>query len=74
MFCVVYPFSEIICNKMSLAECGKGSYLMRQGDEGNLFFIINKGQMMQIRNGKQMKKVGKGQHLGERSLLYNQPR
>lgn len=60
-----------MCNHMNLAECGQGSYLMRQGDEGNLFFIVNKGQMMCIRNTKQIKKIGKGKYLGERSFLYN---
>ena len=59
---------------MNLAECGQGSYLMRQGDEGNLFFIVNKGTMVQSRNGNVVKKVMRVKHLGERALLYNQPR
>ena len=30
--------------------------------------------MVQSRNGKVLKKITKGKHLGERALLYNQPR
>jgi CRP-like cAMP-binding protein len=47
---------------------------MREGDEGNLFFIVNSGQMAQMRNNHVLRKIGVGKHLGERSLLYNQPR
>jgi len=56
---------------MNLAECGKNSYLMREGDEGNLFFIVNKGKMARIKNNKMIKQIGKGKNLGELALLYN---
>ena len=56
---------------MKLAKCSAGTYLMREGEEGNLFFIVNKGEMTLCVKGKSKKKVKVGASLGELALLYN---
>ena len=63
-----------ICDKMQLASANQNEYLIKQGNKGNLFFVIEKGVVSVQIKGKEVKTLIRGDTLGELSLLYNQPR
>jgi cAMP-dependent protein kinase regulator len=44
------------------------------GEEGDYFYIIEKGQLNVFVDGKQVGKIGDGKCFGELSLVYNTPR
>ena len=58
----------------------KGDYVIREGDLGDVFFIITDGEAMAtktIEEGKEPQQVmtyKKGQYFGERALLTNEAR
>ncbi|XP_038639137.1 cGMP-dependent protein kinase 2 isoform X1 [Scyliorhinus canicula] len=53
----------------------KGDYIIRQGEQGNTFFIIAKGEVRvtQIRDGdegpQEIKTLGAGEYFGEKALI-----
>ena len=57
-----------------------GEYIIKEGDEGNNFFLIEDGSAIATKTlnpGEQPKEVMKynvGDYFGERALLKNEPR
>ena len=47
----------------------KGASLVRQGDEGDTFFVLLEGQAKVVRGGKTINTLIPGDHFGEISLL-----
>ena len=52
----------------------KGEFLIKQGDEGDEFYIVASGQFEVIKDGESKTKYSAGQGFGELALLYMQPR
>jgi len=48
--------------------------VIKQGDPGNEFFIIKKGEAQVLVDGKEIARLKGGQYFGETALLRNQPR
>ena len=51
-----------------------GEVLIRQGEPGDRFFLIDSGTVTVERNGRAIARRGPGDHLGEISLLDGRPR
>lgn len=52
----------------------KDDVVIRQGDEGEYFYLIEKGEVDYIVNGKKVSSGGPGASFGELALMYNSPR
>jgi NTE family protein len=67
-----------ILSQMSLLSLPKGAVLFRQGDAGDAMFLIQSGRLTLTRNEGGQEKVaaylGRGESLGEMSLLTGEPR
>ena len=49
-------------------------YILLSGEEGDFFYIIEKGTFTVIVNNKPEAQLGEGKSFGELALLYNSPR
>jgi len=61
-------------DEMALCECKKGDTFIKQGNQANFFYILNKGSVSQIVNGYIIKELERGACIGETALLYKKPR
>ena len=52
----------------------KGSLVFKQGDMGSSFFVIASGELTVFINDKQIQTLTKNAYLGERALLFDEPR
>lgn len=52
----------------------QGSVIIRQGADGNEFFVIEAGNASVVRSRKIVARLGPGDHFGELALLSNHPR
>ena len=72
--------------KMSKADRGKvadalqlrvfqdGEAIMREGEEGDFFYIIEEGEVSVTEKGTEVARRGAGDYVGEQALLNNAPR
>ncbi|CAE7392366.1 for [Symbiodinium natans] len=51
-----------------------GEVVIRQGESGNHFFVIVKGEVTVTIDGKKIRTQGKNASFGERALLFDEPR
>jgi cGMP-dependent protein kinase len=52
----------------------KGNVVIKQGDPGDYFYIVEYGSFAAVINGQEKKTYGPGMFFGELALAYNQPR
>lgn len=52
----------------------KDSTVIKQGDEGDFFYLIEKGEVEFYVNGDKVSSAGPGASFGELALMYNSPR
>ncbi|VVT53455.1 uncharacterized protein SAPINGB_P003582 [Magnusiomyces paraingens] len=52
----------------------KGEVIIKQGDEGDYFYVVEKGSVQYIVNDEVVGKAGPGASFGELALMYNAPR
>ena len=53
---------------------GRGEALIREGDQGETFYVIVSGEVAVARAGTEVVRLGRGAYLGEMSLLTGEPR
>ncbi|PRT53802.1 cAMP-dependent protein kinase regulatory subunit [Wickerhamiella sorbophila] len=51
-----------------------GEVIVKEGDEGDNFYLIDEGEVDVSVNGKPVNTLGRGGYFGELALLYNAPR
>ena len=51
-----------------------GSVVIREGDEGDFFYVIQEGEVEYTKDGAHLAESGPGSFFGELALLYNSPR
>lgn len=71
----IEDFVEIASRK----HYDKGAVIIRQGETGNFFFVINKGSVSvwakeQGMDKRKLKTLGPGEYVGETALVEKQPR
>ncbi len=42
----------MIADTLSLSQLDPGAFLMEKGDKGNLFFVVDSGELEKIEDGK----------------------
>lgn len=52
----------------------KGDVIIKQGDEGDFFYVVESGAVQYIVDGEAVGKAGPGGSFGELALMYNAPR
>lgn len=70
---------SMLCRKMQCYGTQRGSFIMREGDDGDYLAIILTGEVAVVKhdengNQKQIAVVGPGASLGEMSLINGKPR
>lgn len=71
---------EIVLNAMEEVKLGTGDEVIKQGDDGNVLFVVYSGKLSCHRvmkpgeNPTYLKDYGPGECFGELALLYNCPR
>jgi CRP/FNR family transcriptional regulator, cyclic AMP receptor protein len=55
-------------------EIGTGDHLARQGDPGDAFMVILDGSARVDQDGREIRRMGRGDFLGEISLIDGSPR
>ena len=51
-----------------------GGVVIRQGDAGDKFYLIRRGEVQVIRDGRPHLRLGKGEFFGDRALVTGEPR
>ncbi|XP_041987549.1 cAMP-dependent protein kinase type I regulatory subunit isoform X2 [Aricia agestis] len=55
-------------------QCLQGETVIRQGDEGDNFYIVDSGEVEVLVNGEVVTSIGEGGSFGELALIYGTPR
>ena len=63
-----------IADKMEMRLFSVGDEIIRQGEMGSEFFVVNQGQVDIVVDGDVVNVLGEGAYFGEVSLLKEQPR
>jgi putative ABC transport system ATP-binding protein len=63
-----------VADKFDLQSFPAGSEIIRQGDVGDLFYVIGSGQVAIEMDGQQVNRLGPGAFFGEVALIRDQPR
>lgn len=65
---------EALVESASLLDFPEGSYIIKEGESGNLLYIIKEGSALCTRGGKEICKFSKGECFGEQALLFETKR
>jgi cAMP-dependent protein kinase regulator len=65
---------SILVNAMELLEVASNFNIITQGEEGDFFYVIERGVCTVIVNQEAVASIGDGKSFGELALLYNTPR
>ena len=71
---------ELILGALKLMGYNEGDTIIKEGSEGNSFYIILEGDVRVVvgkkflRSGKEVARLGPGDFFGETALVSNQPR
>ena len=65
---------EGMADRMKRIEAGPGSVVVREGDTGNRFYVVEDGEVEVTVGGRQVASLGAGDYFGEIALLRDVPR
>jgi CRP-like cAMP-binding protein len=65
---------QIVARHMQVVALPEGTALMREGEEGDAFYVVLAGTATLVRAGRGVGEVGPGEHVGELALLDPAPR
>lgn len=63
-----------IARAMRAQDIAEGTEVVRQGEEGDKFYIVVRGAFEVLENGEAVNRLGSGNYFGELALLYHKPR
>jgi cAMP-dependent protein kinase regulator len=64
----------MIVDSMDIAQVKSREFIIRQGEEGDFFYIVYSGELSILVDGKHVGTIGVGAGFGELALLHNTPR
>ncbi len=65
---------KVVFDAMAEKSFVQGEIIIKQGDEGDLFYVVHSGQAEVYVNDKLVKTYTDGESFGELALIYNTPR
>lgn len=65
---------EGLIGSLSTLKYRVGEQIVREGDPGDLFYLVTEGVVTCVQEGKELRKMYRGDFFGEQALLYNTPR
>lgn len=65
--------TEFVVDAVDKRHFSAGDTVVKQGDDGDHFYVLQKGQCDVAVNGSPQGKIDQGGHFGDLSLLYNTP-
>lgn len=65
---------QMLVDAMDREKFPAGHEIVKQGDEGDMFYIIKSGRATVLVDGNEVNQLDKGDHFGELALLYATPR
>lgn len=68
------PQLEAVARSLERTEVSKGTCVIRQDDEGDVFYVIADGAIEVTRNAVTLATLGRGEGFGEIALLETRPR
>lgn len=63
-----------LIDSFTLAKFADGEHIVTQGDQGDVFYIIEEGTVDVVKDEKTVISLTRGEFFGERALLENKPR
>ena len=75
VFSILKPSQiEALVGSLKTLAFKSGQVIVKEGDLGDLLFIIKEGVVSCTRKNVEIKKFVKGEYFGEQALIYNSPR
>ena len=68
------PALEGLAAALTPAEVPAGEAVIRQGEQGNAYYLIAAGQLDVVQDGRLLRRCGRGEGVGEIALLHAVPR
>jgi cGMP-dependent protein kinase len=65
---------EAMLGTVTDLQFAAGQKIVKEGDPGDLFFIIKEGSVVCTQEGREVRRLEVGEFFGEQALLYNTPR
>lgn len=62
---------ESLVGSLSSLKFRQGERIVKEGDPGDLFYIISEGRVLCTQGGETIREMEKGDFFGEQALLYN---
>jgi cAMP-dependent protein kinase regulator len=66
--------TRVLVNAMEIVSISQGENIITQGEEGDYFYIVEKGTFSVLVDKKHVGTIGEGKSFGELALVYNTPR
>lgn len=65
---------SMLIKAMQMQQAKKGETIIKQGEQGDFFYILESGTITFVADGKDVGSCGPGASFGELALLYDSPR
>lgn len=71
----IEPYERVkIADGLDSLHAGDGEDIIKQGEVGDKFYLVEKGNLVVIVDDMEVSKLKKGDYFGELALLFSQPR
>lgn len=68
------PILNRLARSLIRVEAGAGDVVIREGDSGDRFYVVESGSVAVTKEGRHIATLGPGEYVGEIALLRNVPR